>query len=115
MGYEELLEKLNKNPREESLEAVRLIIRIADNIINDPSNIKIRTLKKSNPTISKKILQVNGGTMSLKLMGFQEVIRNFYLLINIFHSFLLCARFFMFLHWFSTSSPLCSNFKLMFC
>ncbi|KAF5300863.1 hypothetical protein FQR65_LT09024 [Abscondita terminalis] len=64
--------KIQSNNLETFQEVVRLLVKIADNIIKDPTNTKIRSLQKSNPTISNKILRATGGLDCLKLMGFEE-------------------------------------------
>lgn len=73
MSFIAVFEKLSKNSPEALNEAVRLLCKIADNIINNPSNLKIRTLQKSNTTVSSKILSLNGGEDCLKYMGFIQV------------------------------------------
>ncbi|KAK4884186.1 hypothetical protein RN001_000457 [Aquatica leii] len=70
--FERVLLKIQSNNLTAFEEVVRLLVKIADNIIKDPGNTKIRSLQKNNPTISKKILSVNGGLDCLKLMGFEE-------------------------------------------
>lgn len=72
MSFEEVLDKLGENSIETSKETVRILLKIADNILKQPENVKIRTLQKSNHIISKKVLQVNGGSLCLRLMGFVE-------------------------------------------
>lgn len=71
--FAEVLLKLERNDPEVCKETVRVLLKIADNIIKDSSNRKIRTLQKSNSNISNKILKVNGGIECLKCMGFEEV------------------------------------------
>nr|CAH7728170.1 unnamed protein product [Callosobruchus chinensis] len=72
MGLENLLEKLGKNSPDAINEAVRVISKIAENILKDPKNMRIRTLQKSNATISNKILALEGGADCLIMLGFQE-------------------------------------------
>lgn len=66
--------KLETNSEPIYKEVSGLLVKIADNILKDPSNFKLRTLKKSNAIVSKKILAATGGLECLKLMGFKEVI-----------------------------------------
>lgn len=66
--------KLETNPKNIYDEAARLLMKIAQNIIDNPKNSTVRCLKKKNSTISQKILTVNGGLECLKLMGFVDVI-----------------------------------------
>lgn len=83
MGLDEILQKIvNENSKSESDEALRLLSKIAENILKDPSNTKLRTLQKNNVTVSKKIIPVNGALECLHLMGFQEQKNNYVLPTN---------------------------------
>uniref|UniRef100_A0A6P7FTI1 Peptide-N(4)-(N-acetyl-beta-glucosaminyl)asparagine amidase n=1 Tax=Diabrotica virgifera virgifera TaxID=50390 RepID=A0A6P7FTI1_DIAVI len=73
MGFEETFKQLEQNSPAVYQEAIRILTKIADNIIKNPSDLKVRTLQKSNITISSKILSIKGGKECLKLMGFEEV------------------------------------------
>ncbi|KAJ8941940.1 hypothetical protein NQ318_013273 [Aromia moschata] len=74
MGQEEVVRKLlSENSKAVSDEASRLLLKISDNILKDPSNTKLRLLQKSNTTISSKVLAAKGATECLKFMGFQEL------------------------------------------
>ncbi|KAF2900718.1 hypothetical protein ILUMI_05459 [Ignelater luminosus] len=64
--------KLQTNSKEVFDEVTRLLIKIADNILREPTNLKIRRLQRNNVTISKKILGINGGLDCLLVMGFEE-------------------------------------------
>lgn len=77
MSPEEVFLKLRSNSDQSCDEAVRLLVKIAENIVKDPTNLKVRSLQKGNSTIKNKILAINGGTECLKLMGFQEVCIHF--------------------------------------
>nr|CAI5816884.1 unnamed protein product [Callosobruchus analis] len=72
MGLDNLLEKLGRNSPDAINEAVRIISKIAENILKDPKNVKIRTLQKSNTAVSNKILALEGGADCLLMLGFQE-------------------------------------------
>ncbi|XP_050498889.1 peptide-N(4)-(N-acetyl-beta-glucosaminyl)asparagine amidase isoform X1 [Diabrotica virgifera virgifera] len=72
MGFEETFKQLEQNSPAVYQEAIRILTKIADNIIKNPSDLKVRTLQKSNITISSKILSIKGGKECLKLMGFEE-------------------------------------------
>ncbi|XP_017780885.1 PREDICTED: peptide-N(4)-(N-acetyl-beta-glucosaminyl)asparagine amidase [Nicrophorus vespilloides] len=63
---------LVKNPVDVFDETTRLLVKIADNILKNPENTKVRTLQKSNNTIANKIIKVSGAVDCLKFMGFQE-------------------------------------------
>lgn len=71
------IKKLESNSEDVYNEAVRLLIKIVDNVLKDPTNKKIRVLQKHNATISKKLICVQGGTDCLKLIGFVEVSTRF--------------------------------------
>lgn len=74
MDFDEILQKLiQENSKSVSEEALRLLNKIAENILKDPSNLKLRRLQKNNATVSKKILSVSSALQCLKLMGFEEV------------------------------------------
>lgn len=74
MDFDDVLRKLfQENPKNASDEALRLLSKIADNILKDPANLKLRTLQKNNVTVSKKILSIGRALECLKLMGFKEV------------------------------------------
>lgn len=68
-----VLSKLESNPKVVYEESTRLLIKIADNILKEPSNTVLRNLRKNNNTISSKLLDIYGGLDCLKLMGFEEV------------------------------------------
>lgn len=83
--------KLASNKSDITKEAIRLLIKIADNILKDPNNTQKRSLQKHNAVILNKIIPASGAVDCLKLMGFIEVI-NTILIINLVFS----LRFFMF-------------------
>lgn len=67
------IEQLEKNPEAVYEEVSELLLKIANNILKDPSNPRVRILRKSNAIVSKKILQAVGGLECLISMGFKEV------------------------------------------
>lgn len=73
MDIKVVLTLLKKNNFDELGEAVRLLIKIANNIISNPSDERFRKLNKSNANIANKILKIKGGSESLHLMGFEDV------------------------------------------
>lgn len=73
MDYDVTFEKLKGNSPEVADETIRILDKIADNILRFPTDTKYRTLQKTNGTIRNKILLAKGGIDCLKLMGFQEV------------------------------------------
>lgn len=82
MSFEEAFNKLHENPQSVLEEAVRLLNKITDNILNDPHNPKVRSLKKSNGIVHKNIISVRGGLECLQLLGFIEV-RYLFMFLNI--------------------------------
>nr|XP_022907320.1 peptide-N(4)-(N-acetyl-beta-glucosaminyl)asparagine amidase-like [Onthophagus taurus] len=71
-NLQQVLSMLKQNTKEHYKEVERLLEKVINNILKDPKNVKLRTLKKSNVTVSQKILKSPGGVECLKLMGFQE-------------------------------------------
>lgn len=74
MSFTACVIQLETNSEPTYREVSELLVKIADNILKDPSNPRMRTLKKSNAVVSKKILAATGGLECLKLMGFKEVV-----------------------------------------
>lgn len=73
MDFNEAFSKLHENSQSELEDAVRIFCKIADNILKDPKDLKVRTLQKNNSIIRNKIVHIRGGLQCLKLMGFEEV------------------------------------------
>ena len=61
------------NPADEALSAADVLLKIANNILNNPDNQKYRTLKVANAIVSSKLLPVSGAMECLFEMGFEEV------------------------------------------
>lgn len=74
MLNEQISRNLASNSLDARNEAIRLLIKIVDNVLKDPKNVKVRTLPKHNPLIINKIISTKGAVDCLKLMGFVEVI-----------------------------------------
>lgn len=72
MDYNTVFNKLKENSKEVTDETIRILLKVADNILKDPTNLKWRTLQKENQIIKNKIVLSRGGVECLKLMGFQE-------------------------------------------
>ena len=62
-----------ENPADEALSAADVLLKIANNILNNPDNQKYRTLKVANAIVSSKLLPVSGAMECLFEMGFEEV------------------------------------------
>ena len=65
---------LEENPESIYLEISSVLLRLAENVIKDPSNPKYRSLRLGNPTVANKLLPAVGAMECLFEMGFQEVI-----------------------------------------
>lgn len=61
---------LQSNFDTNSKECIQTILKIVDNILSNPSNAKVRTLRLNNPTIQSKIVQKKGGLDVLISIGF---------------------------------------------
>ena len=68
-GIQQLLE----NPRDVFLDVTNLLLRFANNVLNDPENIKYRQIRVGNPIVEKRLLPINGAMECLFEMGFEEV------------------------------------------
>ena len=60
-----------ENPADEALSAADVLLKIANNILNNPDNQKYRTLKVENAVVSSKLLPVSGAMECLFEMGFE--------------------------------------------
>jgi hypothetical protein len=67
--FRELLE----NPPDTFDSASQLLLRIANNIAEEPNEPKYRTLKLSTNTFQNKLLPVKGAVECLFAMGFEDV------------------------------------------
>jgi peptide-N4-(N-acetyl-beta-glucosaminyl)asparagine amidase len=68
------VDNLEENTKDVFETAVRLLITVADNILNNPNDIKFRRLKLENKNVSEKLLPAIGAIECLFEMGFDEVI-----------------------------------------
>jgi hypothetical protein len=67
------VDSLEENSKEVFETAVRLLVTVADNILNNPNDIKFRRLKLANKNVSEKLLPAIGAIECLFEMGFDEV------------------------------------------
>ena len=67
------VKSLFENPHDIALSTAEVLLKIANNILNDPENLKYRTLKVENAIVSSKLLPVSGVMECLFEMGFEEV------------------------------------------
>ncbi|XP_041665212.1 peptide-N(4)-(N-acetyl-beta-glucosaminyl)asparagine amidase [Cheilinus undulatus] len=63
---------LCENSNEEFLDASKLLITYADNILRNPNEEKYRSIRIGNPTFSTKLLPIKGAVECLFEMGFEE-------------------------------------------
>lgn len=66
---------LEENPREIYLEVTSVLLRLASNVIKNPSEPKFRSIRLANPTVVNKLLPAVGAMECLFEMGFEEVRR----------------------------------------
>ena len=67
------VQTLLQNPQHVFMETSEVLLRIGNNILENPGIPKYRRLKVSNATITQKLLPVCGAVECLIEMGFQEV------------------------------------------
>ena len=65
--------ELSANSVEIFLPACDILLKLASNVIKEPSNTKFRAIRASNPKIMDKLLPVSGAMQCLFEMGFEEV------------------------------------------
>lgn len=63
---------LEENPRELYLEVTSVLLRLANNVIKNPSDPKYRSIRLANPTVANKLLPAVGAMECLFEMGFKE-------------------------------------------
>ena len=64
---------LTENTKEDFLAASELLLRLANNVIKNPLELKYRRIRLSNPLLESKLLPFLGGFECLFEMGFEEV------------------------------------------
>ena len=64
---------LKDNPAEVTKEAAEILIKLLNNVLRDPNNIKYRSIRLSNPKIESKLLIATGAFEILFSVGFEEV------------------------------------------
>lgn len=67
----------NGNNHSHYIDAVTILLKILDNIIREPNNVKYRTIRLENKTIKDKLLALAGMRALLEQIGFVEV-RNYW-------------------------------------
>ncbi|KAK3932966.1 Peptide-N(4)-(N-acetyl-beta-glucosaminyl)asparagine amidase [Frankliniella fusca] len=63
---------LEENPKELYQEVTSVLLRLASNVIKNPSDPKYRSIRLANPTVAKKLLPAVGAMECLFEMGFKE-------------------------------------------
>lgn len=63
---------VEENSQEQFLDAAKLLLKFADNVINNPTEPKYRKIRLGNPTVESKLLPVVGALECLFEMGFIE-------------------------------------------
>lgn len=72
MSESSAVSTLCENSNEEFLDASKLLITYADNILRNPNEEKYRSIRIGNPTFSTKLLPIKGAVECLFEMGFEE-------------------------------------------
>lgn len=72
---ESVLRLFDDNSQEDSIEASKILLRFASNILTHPTEDKYRRIRLSNDIVQEKLLPVSGALECLFDMGFQEVNR----------------------------------------
>lgn len=67
---ESVMKMLNSTNEQEFIKASELLIKYADNILSDPSNMKYRKIKSSNENVKTIISKIPGGIECFHEMGF---------------------------------------------
>ena len=62
------------NTKDDFIQAARIILKYADNIISNPNEEKFRKIRLGNPAVESKLLPVVGALECFFDMGFTEVI-----------------------------------------
>ena len=63
---------VNENSKENFLSASDILIKFANNILNNPDEPKYRKIRIGNPAVQSKLLNSVGAMECLFLMGFEE-------------------------------------------
>ncbi|KAM4539534.1 peptide-N(4)-(N-acetyl-beta-glucosaminyl)asparagine amidase isoform 2-T2 [Odontesthes bonariensis] len=72
MAVSPAVTSLSENPNEVFLDAAKLLLTYADNILRYPNEEKYRSIRIGNPTFSTKLLPTKGAVECLFEMGFEE-------------------------------------------
>lgn len=62
-----------ENPIDDFVQAAKIILKFADNILSNPNEEKYRKIRLGNPTVETKLLPIVGALECIFEMGFQEV------------------------------------------
>ncbi len=68
-----IVDMLHDNSAEAKKEAAEILLKLVDNVIREPQNLKFRSVRLSNPKIESKLLTAAGAFEILFSMGFEEV------------------------------------------
>mmetsp|Transcript_20146 Transcript_20146/g.46500 ORF Transcript_20146/g.46500 Transcript_20146/m.46500 type:complete len:195 (-) Transcript_20146:294-878(-) len=69
--------KLTQQDAPSALQALRLALKLASNILDHPDEPKFNKFKASNPAISSKLFRVPGGPELVREMGFRPLVIQF--------------------------------------
>lgn len=65
--------KLEENSNELYVDCVEILLRLLENVIREPENLKFRTIRLENETIKQKLLPLSHIDEALKCIGFEKV------------------------------------------
>ena len=60
------------------MDACGILVKLLNNVIRDPNNMKFRSIRLANPKIESMLLAANGAFEVLFSVGFEEVINEDY-------------------------------------
>ncbi|KAK3097658.1 hypothetical protein FSP39_011805 [Pinctada imbricata] len=72
VAFASLHQLLNDNDSTQFVEAAKILLKFADNILKNPNEPKYRRIRLGNQTVESKLLPVSGALECLFEMGFQE-------------------------------------------
>ena len=79
--WEEMLEKLELNGRNEYTVLSETVTKMLNNVINNPGEPKYRKVRPSNPTFNAKVYSCSGAAALFQLVGFKENVEEGFLVL----------------------------------
>jgi hypothetical protein len=69
----DIVNNQNKGNDKAVLDGLNILVKLANNVLNNPKEEKFRTIKKSNKAIQAKLLSIKDVDEVIKAMGFTDV------------------------------------------